>query len=71
MEFANLEWWEIALFFETGRVAPEWDLNELHRSMKNDFGISFRVMANNDIGRLDIAWSEEDAAIWLMYGHPF
>jgi len=28
-------------------------------------------MAYNDIGRLDIAWSEEDTTIWLMYGHPF
>ena len=71
LEFAKLEWWEIAIFYETGRVAPDWDLNELHSSMKWDLGISLRVMAYNDIGRLDIAWSEEDTTIWLMYGHPF
>lgn len=39
--------------------------------MKSDIGISFRVMANSDIARLNMAWSDEDAAIWLMYGHPF
>lgn len=71
LEFANLEWWELAIFYETGRVAPDWNLKDLHDSMKSDVGISLRVMANNDIGRLDMAWSEEDAAIWLMYGHPF
>ena len=70
-EFAKLEWWEVAIFYETGRVAPGWDLNELHSSMKWDLGISLRAMAYNDIGRLDIAWSEEDTTIWLMYGHPF
>ena len=71
LEFANLEWWELAVFYETGRVAPDWNLKDLHDSMKSDVGISLRVMANHDIARLDLAWSEEDTAIWLMYGHPF
>lgn len=71
LDFANLEWWEIATFVEIGRVAPEWDFSELHESMKSDFGLSLRVMANHDIGRFDIVWSEEDTIAWLMYGHPF
>lgn len=71
LEFANLEWWELAIFYETGRVAPDWNLKDLHDSMKSDVGVSLRVMANHDIARLDVAWSEEDTAIWLMYGHPF
>jgi len=71
LEFANFEWWEFTLFYEIGRVAPDWDFKELHSSMKSDIGISLRIMANNDIGRLDIAWSDEDTAVWLMYGHPF
>ena len=71
LDFVNLQWWEVATFVEIGRVAPEWDFDELHGSMKSDIGISFRVMANNDIGRLDLVWSEDDAAAWLMYGHPF
>lgn len=71
LKFAKLEWWEIALFYETGRVAPSWNLSELHRSMKSDIGVSLRVMANHNIGRLDFVWSEEDTAVWLMYGHPF
>jgi len=71
LEFAKLEWWEIAIFYEIGRVAPDWDLSELHSSMKWDLGISLRIMANKNIGRMDIAWSEEDTIIWLMYGHPF
>lgn len=71
LQFANLEWWEIAGFFEIGRVAPSWKLQELHRSMKWDTGISLRVMASHNIGRMDIAWSNEDTSLWLMYGHPF
>jgi hypothetical protein len=39
--------------------------------MKSDIGLSLRIMANNDIGRLDLVWSEDDTAAWLMYGHPF
>ena len=71
LEFANLEWWEIAVFYELGRVAPKWDFEELHDSMKHDVGLSLRVMADHDIGRLDIVWSDEDTIAWLMYGHPF
>jgi hypothetical protein len=71
LEFANLEWWEIAVFYELGRVAPKWDFDELHESMKPDVGLSLRVMANHDIGRLDLVWSDEDTSVWIMYGHPF
>jgi len=71
LDFANLQWWEIATFVEIGRVAPGWDFSELHDSMKHDVGLSLRVMANHDIGRFDIVWSEEDTTVWLMYGHPF
>jgi hypothetical protein len=39
--------------------------------MKQDIGLSLRVMASQDIARLDLVWSEEDTAAWLMYGHPF
>ena len=71
LEFANLEWWSLATFIEYGRVAPEWDFEELHKSMKRDIGLSMRVMAAQDIARLDLVWSRDDTAAWLMYGHPF
>ncbi len=71
LDFVNLDWWSIAAFVELGRVAPEWDFDELHDSMKSDVGLSLRVMANQNIARLDLVWSEDDAAAWLMYGHPF
>ena len=71
LDFAKLRWWSVAMFIEFGRVAPEWDIEELHESMKQDIGLSLRVMADQDIARLDLVWSEEDTAAWLMYGHPF
>ena len=61
----------IAVIIEIGRVGPNWDLDELHHSIKSDIGLSLRIMANNDIGRLDIVWSEEDTLAWLKYRHPF
>ncbi len=71
LDFANLQWWSMAVFVEYGRVAPEWDLDELHSSMKRDLGLSMRLMASQDITRLDMVWSRDDTAVWLMYGHPF
>ena len=71
LDFADLQWWSLAAFVEYGRVAPQWDLKELHKSMKNDFGLSMRVMAAQDIARLDLVWSTDDTAVWLMYGQPF
>ena len=47
---------------EFGSVAPDWDFGELHDSMQSDPGPSLRIMANLDIGRLDLVWSEDDAA---------
>ena len=61
----------MAVFVEYGQVAPEWDLEELHDSMKRDLGVSMRLMASKDITRLDMVWSRDDTALWLMYGHPF
>ncbi len=39
--------------------------------MKSDTGLRSRIIGNNDIGRFDLAYSEDDTAAWLMYGHPF
>jgi hypothetical protein len=71
LEFASLQWWSVAIFTEYGRVAPDWDLKELHESMKHDIGFSMRIMAAQNIARFDLVWSEDDTATWLMYGHPF
>lgn len=71
LDFVNLQWWELATFMEIGRGTPEWGFDELHVSMKSDISLSFRVMANNDIGRLDPVRSIYDATTWLIYGHPF
>jgi hypothetical protein len=71
LDFANLQWWSLATFIEYGRVAPQWNIKELHKSMKHDVGLSMRVMAAQDIARLDVVWSADDTAAWLMYGHPF
>ena len=56
---------------EVGRVAPDWDVGELHSDMKWDAGLGIRLMAMKSIVRLDIAVSEEAVGVWAMVGQPF
>ena len=71
LEIVGFQWWEVVAFAEAGRVAPSWDLKLLHTRMKSDIGMGLRVMASNNIGRLDFAVSSEQFTIWAVVGHPF
>ena len=53
------------------RVAPSWNLPELHTDMKWDFGFGLRFMAKKSVIRIDLAWSEEGSNAWVMIGEPF
>ena len=67
----DIPWVEIALFGETGRVAPNWSLDTLHDDMKWDVGIGLRVFAQGLVFRLDTAVSEEGGGVQMMIAHPF
>ena len=56
---------------EVGRVAPEWDLGELHSDMKWDVGLGVRLMVMKSIVRIDTAVSDETVGVWAMVGLPF
>jgi hypothetical protein len=71
LRFFDIDWWQFAPFVEVGRVAPEWDLGELHRDMKWDVGLGVRLMVMKSIVRLDTAVSDETVGIWAMVGLPF
>lgn len=71
LSFLKLQWWEVVAFYERGRVAPSWDLGLLHTDMKQDVGVGIRTMINKNIGRMDLAYSDEDWSILFMVGHPF
>jgi hypothetical protein len=70
-ERLGVEWIQLVPFAELGRVAPSWNLGELHSSMKWDLGFGFRALAKGLLVRVDLAGSPEGAAVQMMVGHPF
>jgi hypothetical protein len=67
----GVEWIQLVPFAELGRVAPSWDLGELHSSMKWDAGLGVRVLAKGLVVRVDVAASPEGPAVQMMVGQPF
>ena len=71
LKWANIRYWQFAVFGEVGDVAESWNLEELHSGMKADVGFSLRGMLYQAVCRLDVAFSEEGSRVVAMYGHPF
>jgi hypothetical protein len=67
----GVEWIQLVPFAELGRVAPSWDLGELHSSMKWDLGFGLRALAKGLLVRLDLAGSPEGVGVQMMVDHPF
>jgi hypothetical protein len=67
---AKVDWFQVVLFAEAGRVHDQYDL-ELVSDMKYDAGISLRAMVSELPIRLDVATGEEGTYLWLMAQHPF
>jgi len=67
----DVQWFELVPFAEVGRVAPSWNLDILHKSMKSDFGVGLRAMVNNITIRLDFAVGTEGYNTQMFIGHPF
>ena len=67
----GVDWLQIVPFLETGRVAPSYDLANLHSSLRWDGGLGLRVMAKGFVIRADAAVSDEDFGIQMMISQPF
>jgi hypothetical protein len=67
----GVEWLQLVGFGEVGRVAPAFNVRSLHEDMRWDVGIGLRVWAKGLVGRVDIGYSDEGAAVQMMIGHPF
>jgi len=67
----GVQWWQLVAFGEIGRVAPKWNLSELHRDMKADAGLGIRLMTKGLVVRIDAAASDENFGIQMMVGQPF
>jgi len=64
-------WWQVVGFAEIGRVAPSWNLGDLHEEMKWTVGGGVRVMIGGGIIRLDFAASDEASQFWVMARQAF
>jgi len=70
-KYLDIAWWQWVPFFEAGRVAPRWTVDELHRKMQWDAGLGIRAMAKGLTVRIDTAVSNENWGVQMMIGHPF
>ncbi|GLS89692.1 hypothetical protein GCM10007916_07590 [Psychromonas marina] len=66
-----IDWFQIVLFAEAGRVAEKYDLGELLTDMKYDVGFSIRTLAAKVPVRFEMAFGEEGSAMWFMLQQPF
>ena len=71
LDFLQLDWWQFVGFFELGRVADVWTVEELHDDMKWDIGFGLRAMVKHLVVRADVATSEEDTNLQMFVSHPF
>jgi len=71
MEWADIGWWQWALFTEAGQVSPAYQIDELHSRLHVDGGLSLRVMTHKAVCRLDFSAGEEGLRVVAMYGQPF
>lgn len=67
----EIAWWQWVPFVEMGRVAPSWNIEELHSNLKWDVGFGVRAMAKGLVVRVDTAVSEEGFGVQMMVSQPF
>ena len=70
-KYLGVQWAQIVPFVEVGRVAPKYDLEELHSDMKYDAGVGFRLLAKGMTVRIDFAGSDEGFKTQMIIFQPF
>ena len=67
----GIDFTQLVGFIEAGRVAPEFDLGELHEDMKFTYGAGLRASAKGLIVRADFGASDEGLQIQMFVSQPF
>lgn len=67
----GVDWIQASAFAEMGRVAPAWQLKELHTDMKWDVGAGIRLFINGIILRIDAATGREGTRLQMFYNYSF
>lgn len=70
-KLARVDWMQLVLLAEVGRVSPSWNLPELHTDMKWSAGLGLRFFVNHLLVRGDVAFSAEGGEVQMMVTHPF
>jgi hypothetical protein len=70
-QYVGIQWLQFVPFVEIGRVAPEWNAEELHSDMQWCAGLGVRVWANGIVARIDAAYSTEGIGVQMMIAQPF
>ncbi len=71
LESLDMKWWQFSLMGELGRVAPEYNIEELHTDMKWDVGAGLNIMFGSAVGRLNAVVGEEGFGVLVMAGHAY
>jgi hypothetical protein len=66
-----IPWWQWVGFIEVGRVNDQYDLAQLHSSMKTSVGGGVRALVYELVIRVDVAVSEEGGEVQMFFNHPF
>ena len=67
----GVRWLQFVPFVEIGRVAPEWNVKDLHEDMKWSAGLGLRLWAAGLVARIDSAVSDEGFEVQMMVSQPF
>ena len=67
----RIEWLQFVPYVEVGRVAPSWNVSELHTDMKWNVGLGLRLWAKGLVARIDTAVSDEGLGVAMMVSQPF
>lgn len=70
-KYLGIQWLQFVPFAEVGRVAPHWNMDELHSDMKWDAGLGVRFWAKGLVARVDTALSDEGFGVQMMVAQPF
>jgi len=66
-----VDWIQVTMFGELGRVTDDWNPVTLNKNMKFDGGVRFSALINGYLGRADFAASPETWHVRVMVGLPF
>ena len=67
----RIDWLQLVYGLEAGRVAPAYELDELHRDLKFNALLGLRLLVNHLVIRIDLGLGSEGTAIQMISDQPY